>query len=303
MAKVKKIFKFTYILFILSLLFVTSSFANSFNIQDLYLNNEEEFLLQINNDVNINFIYSKKYKQLANVIAKQIKNTHYVYENLLGSPKNFKLTIKLMNQEDFFNITNVPRWTNAIYFKKHIIFPIDDENQKFDIEFLKSLRHEYMHAFIYNLSNGKCASWFDEGIAQWAEGSTNPKLWNELEKFLEVHYALSFSNLENSYTTMPTYLVPVAYAESLFGIKYLIKNTDIKNFKKLFSLLNNGVSFNESFKNAFNLSVENFDYQISNILYKWKNSKDRKSFDDLINFSTHEDFNHVQARLEFKVFN
>ena len=95
MAKVKKIFKFTYILFILSLLFVTSSFANSFNIQDLYLNNEEEFLLQINNDVNINFIYSKKYKQLANVIAKQIKGTHYVYENLLGSPKDFKLTIKL----------------------------------------------------------------------------------------------------------------------------------------------------------------------------------------------------------------
>ena len=70
-----------------------------------------------------------------------------------------------MNQEDFFNITNVPRWTNAIYFKKHIIFPIDDENQKFDIVFLKSLRHEYMHALIYNLSNGKCASWFDEGIA------------------------------------------------------------------------------------------------------------------------------------------
>ena len=75
MAKVKKFFKFTYILFILSLLFVTSSFANSFNIQDLYLSNEEEFLLQINNDVNINFIYSKKYKQLANVIAKQIKES------------------------------------------------------------------------------------------------------------------------------------------------------------------------------------------------------------------------------------
>ena len=79
MAKVKKIFKFTYILFILSLLFVTSSFANSFNIQDLYLNNEEEFLLQINNDVNINFIYSKKYKQLESInnelnITKELKN-------------------------------------------------------------------------------------------------------------------------------------------------------------------------------------------------------------------------------------
>lgn len=305
-------FVFTLRLFILSILLSSliiakSGFANSFNIKDLYLKNEKSFQVYINENANISIYYEPQYKTLARDLKDRVREIHYIYEKLLGSPKDFNLTIKLINQDKFFNITKVPNWINAIYFKKHIIFPIDDNisnNKKIDIEFLKSLRHEYMHAFIYNLSHGNCASWFDEGLAQWAEGNTNPRLWEELENFLNKHNALSLSNLERNYTTMPTYLVPVAYAESLFSVKYLIKNSDIENFKKLFSLLNKGYAFNESFKCAFSESIENFDNKISNILYSWKISSksnlNSKNFDEFINFSTENNFETIRAKIKLR---
>lgn len=285
------------LLLVISIFLIPTCYANSFNLKELYLINEKNFTFNVNDNTKIVVYFEPQYENIAKNITKRIIETHNIYEKLLGKPENFTLTIKLINQKDFFNITKIPTWINAIYFKKHIIFPMENNSNEFNTELLKSLRHEYMHAFINNLSNGNCASWFDEGLAQWAEGKTNPKLWSELEKFLEVHYPLNLNNLESSYTTLPTYLVPVAYAESLFGIKYLINNTNIENFNKLFSLLKNGISFNESFYMSFNLSIENFDYQISNILHKWKNTQNKKTFDEFINFSKSNNFEFIMARI------
>ena len=294
----KKFYTILHTYLILSLLFVNTSFANSFNLNSLYLETEKSFTININNNAKINYFYEPKYEKIAQSISKQIEKTHIIYEKLLGTPKNFDLTIMVLNQKDFFNLTKVPNWVNAIYFKKHIVFPIDD-NKKFDINFLKSIRHEYMHAFINNLSKGKCANWFDEGLAQWAEGSTEPKLWENLESFLQVHYALSISNLESSYTTLPTQLVPVAYAESLFSVKYLIRNNKLDNFKKLFELLSNDISFNESFEKSFNMSISTLDYNISEILYNYKNSQEKKSFDELINYTQSNNLDNIMAKMRY----
>ena len=293
----KKTFLVSFIYIIISFSLVSTSFANSFNLSELYFENEKSFIVQINDKARINFFYEPQYELITKNISKQIEKTHLIYEKLLGKPNDFNLTIMVINQNDFFNITKVPNWVNAIYFKKHIVFPIDN-NKKIDINFLKSIRHEYMHAFVNNLSKGKCANWLDEGLAQWAEGSTEPKLWQNLENFLKIHYALSINNLESGYTTLPTYLVPVAYAESLLGVKYLIRNNKLDNFKKLFFLLNNDVPFNESFEKSFNMSTASFDNKISEILYKYKNSEVKKSFDDLINYTKNDNLDDIMAKMK-----
>ena len=293
----KKTFLVSFIYIIISFSLVSTGFANSFNLSELYFENEKSFIVQINDKTRINFFYEPQYELITKNISKQIEKTHLIYEKLLGKPNDFDLTIMVINQNDFFNITKVPNWVNAIYFKKHIVFPIDN-NKKIDINFLKSIRHEYMHAFVNNLSKGKCANWLDEGLAQWAEGSTEPKLWQNLENFLKIHYALSINNLESGYTTLPTYLVPVAYAESLLGVKYLIRNNKLDNFKKLFFLLNNDVPFNESFEKSFNMSTASFDNKISEILYKYKNSEVKKSFDDLINYTKNDNLDDIMAKMK-----
>ncbi len=273
-------------------------FADVFNIKDLYSNTDKNFTLYLNDSSEAIIYYDPKYREIAVKISKKLKETHDFYENLLGVPKDLKLTFKIMDKNRFFQVTKIPEWINAIYYKKHIIFPLSPEDAVFSLELLKSLRHEYMHAFIYNLSNGNCVSWLDEGLAQWSEGTTNPRLWNELKSFLKNHNALSLSNISGGYTVLPTSIVPIAYAESLFSVKFLINNFKISKFQKLFSYLKEDVPFNESFKMAFNLGVEDFDFTVTSLLYNWKNSSQKKSFDNFINFSNENNFDTIMARMK-----
>lgn len=296
----KLLLVFSLFVFNITLFSPNITFANSFDINKLYFKGEKNYTLKLTNDSKITLYYEPQYENIAKNLGIHLTKIHKDYENLLGIPKDFNLVIKLINQKDFFKITKIPSWINAVYFKKHIIFPIQDGINNFNKEFFKSLRHEYMHAFVNNLSNGTCASWFDEGLAQWAEGEENPKLWSELDKFLKVHNALSLSNLETSYTTLPTYLVPVAYAESLFGIKYLFNETNLENLKKMFTLLRNHYSFSDSFQIAYNLSLQEFDYKIVNTLYNYKESDKKQSFDELINYSKSNNFEYVMARMNEK---
>lgn len=285
-------------LFVAIFIFNFNSYASTFNIYDLYLQDDNFTIINIKEDVKIKIYFLPQYRNIALTLKDKIEETHKIFQNLLGSPKDFFLTIKILDKDTFFKVTKIPSWINAIYFKKHIIIPLDNSRKNFDIELLKSLRHEYMHAFVYNLSNGGCEGWLDEGLAQWAEGNENPRLWDELEKYLYKHNALSLSNLKTSYTNLPSYLVPIAYAESLISTKYLINYYGFESIKTLFLNLKTGNSFNQSFYNAFYIKKENFDYEISNLLSSWKTLPKKQSFDSLIKYSQENNFNNIMGRFE-----
>lgn len=298
MRLIKKFLSFLLIFLLIILSINNSSFAKTFDVNDLYSNKDIHLTLTLNDTSYIRIYYENDYKNLAKEMLKSIKETHTLYENLLGTPNNLHLTLKIINKDKFFKVTKIPEWINAIYYKKHIFFPLDNQDNNFNIELLKSLRHEYMHAFIYNLSNGNCVGWLDEGLAQWSEGTTNPRLWKELKKFLKKHNPLSLSNIATGYTTLPTYLVPVAYAESLFSVKFLINNFKFSDFKNLFYLLKNDIPFNDSFKEAFNTDITIFDSIITSTLYNFKETSSLQSFDDFIKFSKENNFDEIMARIK-----
>jgi hypothetical protein len=174
-----------------------------------------------------------------------------------------------MEEEEFFELTGAPKWTNAMFFRGQIILPIA-KSKPVDIENLnRSMKHEYTHAILSALSGGNLPGWIDEGLAQWFEGEESPGLRTALREWLKTNEPVSLSLLQGGFTKLKPEMVPAAYAQSLLATRLVADKYGFPAIANYFLLLRDGVEKEAAFETAFAISLKDFEAQLDRALKRW----------------------------------
>ncbi|MCO6429533.1 MAG: hypothetical protein J5J00_01640 [Deltaproteobacteria bacterium] len=226
-------------------------------------------ILELDGGTQVTLHAPNRWKQLAGKLLKSLKSTHEGYASSFGEIPQFKTALKLMDEDTFYRSTGAPSWTNALYYKGQILIPLGEKSASDFDNISRSIRHEYTHAVVNALSNGRCPGWLDEGLAQWAEGDENPALKPALVHYLRKNPPVSLSMLQNGFTRLETRIVPAAYAQSLYATNGLIETHGFNPIGAYLRGLGSGLSKNDAFKEAFQIDESAFEKDLSSRLTKW----------------------------------
>lgn len=220
----------------------------------------------------LTLISPQAWTPLAERIRDVLEKTHDYYTSLFGEIPPITTAIRLMDEETFFLATGAPKWTNAMYYRNQIIIPLA-LNTEIDMEALRrAVKHEYTHAVIHALSNGRCPGWLDEGLAQWAEGSENPALQPALRSWVATSGAVPLDILQGGFTKLDSKIVPAAYAQSLYSAYVVMNSFGFESLREYFDRLRNGEDKTAAFKESFEISEKRFEQKLGQSLARWAQS-------------------------------
>jgi hypothetical protein len=217
----------------------------------------------------LTLISPSKWSRISDALRGTLSATHREYSALLGEIPAFSTSIRLMDEQSFFELTGAPTWTNAMYFRGQIIIPIATD-LPIDMENLRrAVRHEFTHAVLSALSGGRAPGWLDEGIAQWAEGSENPALQPALRSWLERNEPVPLRFLQGGFTKLNPAMVPAAYAQSLFAARSVMKTYGLGRVSLFLRALREGFDKRSAFVAAFGVSDAQFEARLGVSLRRW----------------------------------
>jgi tetratricopeptide (TPR) repeat protein len=137
----------------------------------------------------------------------------------LDAQLRYSIPVVLYTEQEFFDVTQAPGWTNAINDGK-LRIPVSGLTEMTP-ELARVLKHELAHSFINQLSAGRCPQWLHEGIAQLLEPRSAAPFGRRLGQLMSQHQALPFNMLEGSFIRFTTPEARLAYDESLATAEYV----------------------------------------------------------------------------------
>jgi hypothetical protein len=210
-----------------------------------------------------------QWSNVSSDLLRELHSTHRDHSTTLGRIPAINTSIRLLDEATFFDYTGAPSWTNALFFRGQILIPLS-QTQPIDLDNLRrAVKHEYTHAVIFSLSGGKAPGWFDEGFAQWAEGSENPALRAALRTYLQTHEPVPLSLLQGGFTKLDESMVAAAYAQSLLATKALLDVYGFDLVSAYLTMMRAGTDRDIAFETAFRTPIGRFEQKLSSSLKKW----------------------------------
>jgi tetratricopeptide (TPR) repeat protein len=137
----------------------------------------------------------------------------------LDAEPRYSIPVVLYTEQEFFDVTQAPGWTNAMNDGK-LRIPVNGLTQMTP-DLARVLKHELAHSFINQLSAGRCPQWLHEGIAQLVEPRSAAPFGRRLGQLMANHQALPFNMLDGSFVRFSTPEARLAYDESLAAAEYI----------------------------------------------------------------------------------
>ena len=222
----------------------------------------------------LTLISPSQWRPLAGKLSRYVEDMHLYFRRTFGEIPKLEASIRLMDEESFYQSTGAPRWTNAMYYRGEILIPLSLSEEIDQENLYRSIKHEYTHAVVNALSGTRCPGWLDEGLAQWIEGPANPLLEPALRNWLRKNHPVSLSLLQGGFTRLDTKMVPAAYGQSLFAAKKMISQYGFETLSHYFQLLRSGIDRDDAFHQAFEVKESRFEAQLGSNLKQWAESSE-----------------------------
>jgi tetratricopeptide (TPR) repeat protein len=163
------------------------------------------------------------------------------YDDLLrqfGSGPRTVPVVLYANQV-FFDVTQAPSWTGAVYDGK-LRIPVQGVNSVTP-DLAHVLKHELAHSFINQLSAGRCPQWLNEGLAQAAEPR---RLSNgsRLAAMFQAQREVPLNALEGNFMRFSGLEATLAYDESLAAVQYIQDTYGMSDLQRILTMLGEGSS-------------------------------------------------------------
>ncbi len=181
----------------------------------------------------------------------------------IAPPKKIKVT--LYTEKEFYDITGFPPWIGGMY-DGIIHLPLANSNPE-DPSFEKVIAHELTHAYLHNITKGKCPTWLHEGLAQYFDGTSlnnREEIINSLERNeIPPITSPSFIIMEKSQTFL-------LYQLSLATVLFLKERGSMGSISFFIKEIGEGKGIDEAFFNAFLFPYEEITERTKDFL---KNQK------------------------------
>ncbi len=175
-----------------------------------------------------------------------------------------KIGVVLYTLKDFKEASDIPAWGGAI-FDGRIKLPIGGLAERTPI--VEDLAyHEYTHAVIHRLANGRAPTWLNEGLAQYMEpGQAAKGADGRFANAAIVREAVEMNsrllvNLEGSFLGLARREAEAAYAVSLSATKYLIGWVGTYAISDMLEEMGDGKSIEEAISSATSMTYESLEH-------------------------------------------
>jgi len=123
----------------------------------------------------------------------------------------------------------------------------------------RTLRHEYGHVLVNQLSRGRAPVWLNEGVAIWCEEERDGDREDWADRTLSGQVLFSLQELEGSFTRLNPERVHVAYAQSYLAIRRLVDRSGGRSMRELLTSLGKGDSLDEAFRDVYSRNLASFE--------------------------------------------
>ena len=123
----------------------------------------------------------------------------------------------------------------------------------------RTLRHEYGHVLVNQLSRGRAPVWLNEGVAIWCEEERDGDREDWAYRTLSGQVLFSLQELEGSFTRLNPERVHVAYAQSYLAIRRLVDRSGGRSMRELLTSLGKGDSLDEAFRDVYSRNLASFE--------------------------------------------
>jgi hypothetical protein len=182
-------------------------------------------------------------RQTSDALRNQLLATlESEYDDLvreLGIAPRNSITVILYTEQQYFDVTQAPSWSGAVYDGK-LRIPVQGVNSV-SSDLARVLKHELTHCFINQLAAGRCPQWLNEGIAQAMEPKqlSNGRL---LANLFQTQREIPFNVLEGSFMRFSPLQASLAYEESLATVQYISDTYGMSDLQRILERLGQGSS-------------------------------------------------------------
>jgi tetratricopeptide (TPR) repeat protein len=173
-----------------------------------------------------------------------------------------QIPVVLYDSEEFHDITMAPSWMGALYDGR-IKLPVHGLEKGSHPLLDRSVRHEYAHAVVGELTRGNCPVWLNEGLAMWAEESLDGERLDWAEAALGGREPFPLDTLRGSFSKIPPERVPVAYAQSYLAVRHLLRDFGPGDVRDLLNALGAGTPLPQAFEAVFARSLADFEDDVT----------------------------------------
>ena len=104
----------------------------------------------------------------ARAVSDGLEDAYFHVGGKLDLYPDERVPVVLYPSEDFHDVTQTPSWTGGVYDGR-IKLPSRGVEQGDSAVIERTLRHEYGHVLVSQLSRGRAPVWLNEGVAIWCE--------------------------------------------------------------------------------------------------------------------------------------
>ena len=124
------------------------------------------------------------------------------------------------------------------------------------------LFHEYTHALIQDLAQGRCPTWLNEGMAEYQGRTQKPGTLDRLKQAHAEGQLIPWPELNDRFSpTMSAEQATLAYQESYSVVAYVASRYGFWRFRRLLKAFGNGQGWEEAFKEEFNAKPSRIEQQ------------------------------------------
>jgi Peptidase MA superfamily len=207
-------------------------------------------------------------KQTPDSLRREIVATlESAYDDLVlqfGIAPRQNIAVILYTEQTFFDVTQAPAWGGAINDGK-LRIPIQGVSSV-SPELARILKHELAHSFINQLSNGRCPTWLNEGVAQAMEPKSLSANGRRLAALFAAGREIPYNALEGAFLRYSGGEAILAYDESLAAVLYINDTYGMSDIRRLLQQLGQGSSTEAALRNTVHSGYGQFETEVGKYL-------------------------------------
>ena len=158
----------------------------------------------------------------------------------LGLAPRDTISVSLYTSQAFFDVTQAPGWAGALYDGK-LRIPVEGLSGVTP-DLSRVLKHELAHAFINQITRGRCPQWLNEGVAMSVEPRTLSGVGYRLEQVYAAQRQMPLASLEGSWVGFSNSEAYLAYYEGLAGVLYIRDTYGMSDIQRILERIGDGSS-------------------------------------------------------------
>lgn len=183
----------------------------------------------------------------ADLVAPGLERAYFHVGSKLDLYPGERVPVVLYASEDFHDVTQTPSWSAGVYDGR-IKLPVGGLMASDDDVLERTLRHEYGHVLVHELSRGRAPVWLNEGVAIWAEEERDGDRVEWAEGTVAGQPLFHLAQLQGAFTRLPPDRVHVAYAQSYLAVRALVDRHGARRLRTLLEEIGKGATFERAYR-------------------------------------------------------